>query len=153
MHSFSCFLTFSCFAGAYWEDLSCSCWGDSQPAEVMDSGDHPGENVGLSSRNCGKVRSAGASVLPSQHRSGDSSTALRDGSISPFPAETLPKEGLRQMMGKQEKEVRENKQPSRNPLHAEGWFVLQGLENLFTWCQHLGNFSSISKFLGEKKKK
>lgn len=42
--------------------------GDSQPAEVMDSGDHSRGNVGLSSRNCPKVRSAGASALPSQQR-------------------------------------------------------------------------------------
>lgn len=85
--------------------------GDSQPAEVMDSGNHSRGNVGLSPRNCPKVRHAGASALLSQHRSGDNSTALRDGSISPFPAQTLPKEGAKQLMGKQEKEVRANKQP------------------------------------------
>lgn len=107
---------------------------DSQPAEVMDSGDHSRGNVGLSSRDCPKVRSAGASVLPSQHTSGVNSAALRGGSISPFPAETFPKERVRQLMGKEEKEVRENKQPSRNPLHADGWFVLQGDEEPLHMC-------------------
>lgn len=81
------------------------------------------------------------------------STALRDGSVSPFPAETLPKEGARQLMGKEEKEVRVNKQPSRNPLHADGWFVLQRDEEPLHVVKHLGNFSSISKFWGEGKKK
>lgn len=81
------------------------------------------------------------------------STALRDGSVSPFPAETLPKEGARQLMGKEEKEVRVNKQPSRNPLHADGWFVLQRDEEPLHVVKHLGNFSSISKFWGEEKKK
>lgn len=100
----------------------------------MDSGDHSRGNVRLSSRDCPKVRSAGASVLPSQHRSGDNSAALRGGSISPFPAEAFPKERARQLMGKEEKEVRENKQPSRNPLHTDGWFVLQGDEEPLHVC-------------------
>jgi len=37
-------------------------------------------------------------------------------------------EGAGQLMWKMEKEVRENKQPSRNPLHTDGRFVLRGDE-------------------------
>lgn len=36
--------------------------------------------------------------------------------------------------------MRENKQPSRNPLHADGWFVLQGDEEPLLMVSALGKF-------------
>lgn len=79
-------------------------------------------------------------MLPPQQRSGDNRAALRDGSLFPCPAETLPREGAKQLMGREEKEVRENKQPSRNPLHTDGWFVLQGDEEPLHVVSALGKF-------------
>lgn len=97
-----------------------------------------GGNVRVISRNQPKLRSAGASVLPSHHKPGDNGVALRVSHLR-FPIGDFPRgEGTGQLMRKKEKEVRENKQPSRNPLHADGWFVLQGDEEPLHVASALG---------------